>query len=113
MRRLLPVLVLTLSGPLTVLPASADSPTLAALASEAGMEAYAVPLKAPAFALPGLDGETRDKHDYRGRVVLLNFWRAGVRPAVRNSLPCSACNKRWGNATSPCLPSPWQITIPR
>ena len=58
----------------------------AGLARAAGMEAYAVPLKAPPFTLPGLDGETRAKHDYRGRVVLLNFWGSWC-PPCREEFP--------------------------
>jgi len=113
MRRLLPVLVLTLSGPLTVLPASADSPTLAALASEAGMEAYAVPLKAPAFALPGLDGETRDKHDYRGRVVLLNFWASWCPPCREEFPSLQRLQQTLGKRDFTVLAIAVQITIPR
>jgi peroxiredoxin len=35
---------------------------------------------APDFALPGLDGQTVRLSDYRGKVVLLNFWYTGCAP---------------------------------
>lgn len=67
-------------------PACAPAAAFAELAREAGMEAYAVPLKAPDFALWDLDGEARGKHDYRGRVVLLNFWGSWC-PPCREEFP--------------------------
>lgn len=66
-------------------PAAAEG-DFAGLARAAGMEPYAVPLKAPPFTLPDLDGETRGKHDYRGRVVLLNFWGSWC-PPCREEFP--------------------------
>jgi peroxiredoxin len=35
---------------------------------------------APEFALPGLDGQTVRLSDYRGKIVLLNFWYTGCAP---------------------------------
>lgn len=58
----------------------------AELARVAGMEAYPVPLKVPAFRLRALEGGMRARHDYRGRVVLLNFWGSWC-PPCREEFP--------------------------
>ncbi len=81
---LLPLLALV--GGLLGVPAIAAESKLAELASAAGMEAYPVPLKAPPFRLPTLSGETRTLVDYRGRVVLLNFWASWC-PPCREEFP--------------------------
>lgn len=56
------------------------------LARTAGMEAYPVALKAPAFRLPDLEGRKRGNADYRGKVVLLNFWGSWC-PPCREEFP--------------------------
>lgn len=66
--------------------AASAGPLDGGLAQSAGMEAYPVPLKAPAFRLPALDGQTRAREDYRGRVVLLNFWASWC-PPCREEFP--------------------------
>lgn len=55
-------------------------------ARPAGMTAYPVPLKAPAFRLPDRFGTERANGDYRGRVVLLNFWGSWC-PPCREEFP--------------------------
>jgi thiol-disulfide isomerase/thioredoxin len=75
-----------LSGLGIACPVFAGDAALAGLAREAGMEAYPVPLKAPPFRLSVLGGETRTLADYRGRVVLLNFWASWC-PPCREEFP--------------------------
>lgn len=78
-KRILAGLVL-LSGLGMACPGFAGDVALASLAREAGMEAYPVPLKAPAFNLPALNSETRSLTDYKDQVVLLNFWASWCTP---------------------------------
>jgi len=78
--------LLALAGGLIHLPAIAAEPALAELARQAGMDAYPVPLKAPPFRLPAVNGEARTQADYRGRVVLLNFWASWC-PPCREEFP--------------------------
>jgi len=37
-------------------------------------QSYAKPLRAPEFSLEDLQGKTIDIRDYKGKVILLNFW---------------------------------------
>jgi len=37
-------------------------------------QSYAKPLRAPEFSLEDLQGKMIDIRDYKGRVIILNFW---------------------------------------
>ena len=43
-------------------------------ATQSIFQSYAKPLRAPEFSLEDLQGEKIDIRDYKGRVILLNFW---------------------------------------
>ena len=48
---------------------------------------------APEFELPGLDGSTVRLSDYRGKVVLLNFWYTGCAPCREETPALQAANR--------------------
>jgi len=53
---------------------------------------------APDFELPDLDGQTHRLGDYRGRVVVLNFWSAQCPHAVRTDELIARWMGAWGEA---------------
>ena len=57
--------------------------TTAALAVTRGLKRYSEPLTAPDFNLLDLDGVYHRITDYRGSVVIVNFWAVWCRPCVK------------------------------
>lgn len=52
---------------------------------------------APGFALPGLDGTQVQLSDYRGKVVLLNFWYTGCAPCREETPALQAAYQQLSN----------------
>jgi len=50
------------------------------------MNPVSPPLAAPGFSLPDMDGERHALDDYRGKVVMLNFWATWC-PPCRREMP--------------------------
>jgi peroxiredoxin len=51
---------------------------------------------APDFELRGLDGKLHRLNDYRGRIVIVNFWSADCPHVVRADASMLAALNRWG-----------------
>jgi cytochrome c biogenesis protein CcmG, thiol:disulfide interchange protein DsbE len=62
-----------------------------------GQAMGAVNRPAPSFSLPELGGGTIDLEQYRGQVVLLNFWATWCEPCQRELPALQAAHERYGN----------------
>ncbi|MFZ5820003.1 MAG: redoxin domain-containing protein [Chloroflexota bacterium] len=51
---------------------------------------------APEFTLPDLDGRIHMLSDYRGRIVIVNFWSADCPHCERTDASILACLPQWG-----------------
>jgi peroxiredoxin len=52
---------------------------------------------APEFTLPDLDGRIHMLSDYRGRIVIVNFWSAECPHSERFDTDITACLAGWGS----------------
>jgi thiol-disulfide isomerase/thioredoxin len=78
LRAALPSLLLALSAPL---PAAPALPDLGHSLTKIGK-----PFSAPAFTLKDMDGKTRSLSEFKGKVVMLNFWATWC-PPCRREIP--------------------------
>ena len=51
---------------------------------------------APDFELPDLEGEIHRLSDYRGRIIIVNFWSAECPHSERTDRSTMACLVQWG-----------------
>ena len=51
---------------------------------------------APDFELPDLQGKLHKLSDYRGRIVIVNFWSAECPHSERTDRSTMACLVQWG-----------------
>ncbi len=79
--RLLSVLILSLSLPIAVVQAELAAPELSHALTK-----LKTPVLAPDFILRDMDDEPRSLSDYRGKVVMLNFWATWC-PPCRREIP--------------------------
>ena len=52
---------------------------------------------APEFTLPDLDGRIHMLSDYRGRIVIVNFWSAECPHSERVDADITTCLAQWGD----------------
>ena len=50
----------------------------------------------PDFTLPDLDGRIHMLSDYRGRIVIVNFWSAECPHSQRFDADITTCLSQWG-----------------
>jgi thiol-disulfide isomerase/thioredoxin len=79
--RLAPVLILVLCTPVGQLHAELPAPELSH-----ELNPLATPVAAPDFSLEDIDGEQHALSDYRGKVIMLNFWATWC-PPCRREIP--------------------------
>ncbi len=57
--------------------------TLTSFTSYSGRSVPVQPKSAPDFSLPALNGQTYSLKDFRGKLVILNFWASWAAPCLR------------------------------
>ena len=69
-----PIFLLALAGAFILGLPSAELTWNQSQAAQSIFQSYAKPLRVPEFSLEDLQGTTIDIRDYKGKVILLNFW---------------------------------------